>query len=210
MPLNPPPTIQAALALVTTALTHSASPRQALITYAVLNDVPLSVQNLANMLQTEFVNNLQPGFDVEVTIGPTSVTLGDGTNVPQVAISNNSNVPGLRPINSLPPNNNFLVKKQTGFAGRKNRGRNFFPWSCDEANVSEVGIAVPAEVNAQQTRVDNWRISLTAALLPLVIANRQFSSPVPPRHVTAITGTKFVQSMVVESLVGSQRRRLGR
>lgn len=212
-PLNPPPTIQNHLVLCRTLLTHGASSRQSEVTYAV-DDSAILVRNAineANLCQAAFVAGWQSATDIEVVIGPTIVALGDGSNVPLIGQSSTAPVNGTRNISSIPPNCNALVKKNTGFGGRKNRGRSYFPWVLDDADVNEIGVLFPTAVANIQNSADEWldELATTASLL-MVIANRTFNQPLPPHHVTAITMGKQVFQLVAEPLIASQRRRLGR
>lgn len=90
----------------------------------------------------------------------------------------------------------IVVKKLTGFAGKKFRGRMYLPPAfLGEANVSNAGIIDAATVTSRQTICSNWLADMIAGANDPVLLHRDGSAP------TAIT------QLSVESMVGTQRRR---
>lgn len=210
----PAPVVENHLILVATSLLHALSPRRSFITYACSDSTGGSTpQVIANLLENRFVTAWQAQLDTNVTIGPTSIRIGNGTDVQAVAVSNVANVAGTRALSSPPPNNNMLIKKLTGASGKRNRGRFYLPWSIDEAGVDEVGILTSGEVSGAQTRATAWLTGLTTDQTPMVVAQRFLvpnPSPPPDECVDHIDASSVVTQLVVESLIGSQRRRIGR
>lgn len=211
MPLNPAPTIQTDLALCRVLLTHSISTRSSEVTFAVENGDTATAQDVADDVMLAFNTRLAATLDNEVVIGPTFVLLGDGTNVPAIATSSLALINGAENYNpSQPPNVACLVKKSTAVGGRKNRGRMFFPWMLASADVNEGGTIDGGKVAYLQNLFTLFLSDLVAGNVPMTIANRTFNQPNPPHHVTAITATHNVTTLLVENLVATQRRRLGR
>jgi hypothetical protein len=206
------PTFDDGLILASTRLTSSASLRVATITYACEDtDGVGNPQIIADALQTNFYGTLAGQIDTAVTIGPTEVLLGDGSDTPGAAESAgiNSGV-GTNSAASPPPNVALLVKKVTQFAGRANRGRLYLPWGISEENINEAGVVESGARAGAQGRFDNWLAALDLAHYPLVIANRVYDLPWddPERVLVATHIGKNVTALIVDQLVGTQRRRL--
>lgn len=90
----------------------------------------------------------------------------------------------------------MLVKKTTGFAGRKFRGRFYLPPAfLGEANVDAAGNIDSATVTGRQTCMNTFFASCHTHAFDLYLLHRDGSG------ATALTG------LTVESLVATQRRR---
>jgi hypothetical protein len=210
MPLHPSPTIAANLILVTQVITRSDTSHIGVLTYACRNNGPLSAQNCANAFQTAFNGRFATNFDTECTIQKPTIKLGDGTNVPLEAVAAGA-APAGSNTDPVPPSQvALLLKKNTGFSGKKNRGRTYFPWFVSSLNVNETGTVSAGEVTAIQTLANGFVADLNAASIPMCIANKTLSIPTPPLRpfVTAILLGHDVTTYTVENLVATQRRRL--
>lgn len=108
---------------------------------------------------------------------------------------------GTAGVAPLPQNTSALVRKSSGFAGRKNRGRMFIP-GIREANVGDNGELSGAEITRLQTLVDSFMSTMLAqaSILDLVILH-SFGDATEPTVITAMT---------VDGIVATQRRRLRR
>lgn len=115
----------------------------------------------------------------------------------------NSPVPGTGSSARHPASVAVLVQKRTAFAGRKNRGRFYFPGipNSDTAPGTDPNALTPGALTQWQTGVD----ALFAALKddgPLSPLNPVILHPSPSTTVTEIT------SFSVQSRLATQRNRL--
>jgi len=89
-----------------------------------------------------------------------------------------------------------LVQKKSGIAGRKFRGRMYLPPAfLPEANVDNAGIIDGATLTGIQGRATGYLDNLATDVSAMYLLHRDLSTP---------TG---VTSLLVESMVGTQRRR---
>jgi hypothetical protein len=207
-----PPTYANHLILAQTVLQHTGTSRQMLITSAHVEAATPNTLTCANSILEAFLDMLQPQMDNNVTIGPTLVRHGTGTDVPEVAISNIATVTGGAASNSMPANCNILVKKGTGLAGRRNRGRWFIPWMIDQVNCDELGVINPASVVGLQPLFTTGLADFSTADVTIVIGGKTVSIPLPPAKpfISAYFIGEIVTSLTVEGTIASQRRRIGR
>jgi hypothetical protein len=99
-----------------------------------------------------------------------------------------------------PPNTSMLVKKTTLFAGRKFRGRMYFPLiSLVEADVDNVGNIDSTVRGVIQASVNDW-LTQTSVTVPNFEGFRLLHE--------GITPPTAIETFVVESMVATQRRRL--
>lgn len=109
---------------------------------------------------------------------------------------------GRRSGASLPSNCALLVHKRTARGGRRGRGRVYLPWSLDDTIVDEIGIVPSATVTANNTKMATWLAQMTVEAVPMVLLHDEgLTAEGPPDPVT---------QLLVDGLIGTQRRRLGR
>jgi hypothetical protein len=101
-----------------------------------------------------------------------------------------------------------LIHKRTSRGGRRGRGRMYIPWASPTSDIGETGVVTSTRVTAAQSAINAWRTAVIAAAGPIVLLHRPStpgtthpSTPGPPDEVS---------SLVVDPLVATQRRRLGR
>lgn len=213
MPLNPPPTIEANLLLVKQTLLRNDMARAAEVEYALrcADSTLATYQDAIDDFQVNFVNTLGNLFDNEVIIPAPTGRGGDGSDVPLLVIGSAAPGAGIVVETSLPPNCAALFRKRTSLGGRSNRGRTYLPFCLSEAQVNETGGLSAGEIAAFQGQANSFLAQLVTDSTPMVIENKTFSSPVPPRHVTHIAGSAVtVTAYTVEGVIATQRRRLGR
>jgi hypothetical protein len=212
MPLHPAPTIEAGLVLITQPLRHALVGRDAMITLAALNTAGSTVQDLADDFQDNWNANIAPALDNNVLSLPPTVRLGDGSNVPGIAVGVSAAVAGTFSGADLPPQVAVLVKKNTGVGGKKNRGRTYIPWQVPGSVVDERGTIAGANVAAIQANVNLVLAQMNTDGMPMHIANKTtvITPPETKPHVTAITTGPLVVTWTVETVVATQRRRLPR
>lgn len=104
-------------------------------------------------------------------------------------------------INS-PNNCALLLHKRTARGGRRGRGRLYLPWSMQEGAVDENGIVLSTFVTSSQVKASLWLADMITRGVPMVLLHSTgLTTEGPPNSVT---------SLVVDGIVGTQRRRLGR
>jgi hypothetical protein len=110
-------------------------------------------------------------------------------------------------LTSLPANCAVLIHKRTARGGRRGRGRIFLPWTIGET-FEESGLLNSATKTTLQTAANVWLANLSANSVPMVLLHSASApgvdEPTTPGSPNAVT------SLIVDSLIGSQRRRLGR
>lgn len=189
-------------------LKHTLMTRSAYITFGV-DPTGTDPAAVADLLRGQFAatGSLFSCIDSNVVLVGTRVSLGTDTGEDLVGASV-TQVLCTRALTSLPANCATLVHKITARGGRRGRGRMYIPWAIASATVTEAGTIVSGDVTAVQNAVNAWRTAVIATVGPLVLLHRPSlpevqppTTPGPPNEIT---------SMVVDPLVATQRRRLGR
>lgn len=132
------------------------------------------------------------------TYGTCTVSYGtpSGPIVYEDTVSN----PGSRAGESMAVNSCVLVRKNTGVGGRANRGRMFSPpINLSEAKVSKAGVIDPVDQAAIQADWSSFLTELNTAGYSMVIL-----------HSDPLLAPTIVNSLTVESIIATQRRRLHR
>lgn len=213
MPLNPPPIVETNLGLVNIPLKRGDLSHVAEVTFAINMEDPLTIvhaQSVIDDIHVAFFANIGDEMDNNVLIGPAVMKVGQGTTDLIEVTAAGSGDFGASAGTYMPPQVSILLKKTTGNAGRKNRGRMYVPFAAPIAAVAENGSVTADYVAGFQTLADSFLDALTAAGAPMCIANKTFNTPLPPHHVTHIDSGPLVTALHVESLVATQRRRVGR
>jgi hypothetical protein len=213
MPLHPAPTIQGNMLIVTQSFLRSDMSRAAQVGYMLscgASDLA-TYQDAIDDFQANFNANITPKIDNEVSVLPPVGRGGDGTDVPLLVIAAGAAATGGSANPYVPPNCAALFRKRTAAGGRQNRGRTYMPFILDSGDVSENGTINPALVAVLNTALAAFLAQLVTDSTPMAIENKHFSAPPPPLFVTSITASAHqVTSYTCESLIATQRRRLGR
>lgn len=184
-------------------IAHAGTPRHSFITGGVDVGGSLDPAENAQAIFTVLTSaEMLTLWDNQVTL--LNVTVRQGTDgSPLIGVSTGAAVQGNNTQEKLPPNCAILVNKRTASGGRKNRGRWFIPWFVGETFVDEVGVMTPATVAPLQTAMNNVLAGFSDPPLEHLVILHDDSSPVPhtPTPVT---------SLLVSTLIATQRRRLGR
>jgi hypothetical protein len=213
MPLAPPPTIETGLGLVIQPLIRNDMTRAAELTYALnVAGVPSAAvaQEAIDDFQGDFVTFLAARLDTAVTIGQPSIRLGDGSTTPFEAVGSAAPSVGGNGATVVPPNVALLMKKTTGLGGRNNHGRSYLPFCLDQTSVLENGTVLVATLGVFNGIATTFLADLVADGIPMVIPHKAFNVPLAPHYVTAVSTGPAVIGYGAESIVGTQRRRLGR
>lgn len=183
-------------------VTHSTDPRPAAITFGVAADGK-SASDIWTAVKD--ATNVSAGIKSKLANGAAfsriKVSLGQEDEIDLVHDMPVS-IPGTGAVGSVPPNVALLVHKRTSRGGRRGRGRMFLPWSINEVKVADNGSIDAAEQVLIQACVTTWFTELNTRGVPMFLLHQEGNTP---------TGLPTaVNSLAVDPLVSSQRRRLHR
>jgi hypothetical protein len=174
---------------------HSGSARSAAVTFGVKNEGAFATPNaVANAVWNAWDPEVTVAVDSDVTVGPVQASVNYGGD-PVTGFGDDSSIGGTG-LSSIPGNGALLVQKLSILGGRKNRGRFYLPWSLQEANVDELGGVAGGTVTDYQAIFDNVLAALTTEDVPMVILHSVAGTPAT------------VSQLVVQSTIGTQRRRI--
>jgi hypothetical protein len=141
---------------------------------------------------------LEPLYDSSWAIGPAVYIIGnDG---PDFRFETNTTQAGTRATQAQPPPQvTYLIKKTTGLAGRKFRGRAYWPYGGPTSTIDEQGKIIGGEATIVNTAVTQWLAALSDAASNTAGQYLLHASGVTPN---------LVISFQRESVVATQRRRL--
>jgi hypothetical protein len=185
-------------------LRHDSLSRNAYCTFGVQigSVAPDEVANNVLGALTEGSGPWETIFDNQVVIGPVVARVGQDGGEDQVFISDIPTGRGTVTQTSFPPNCAVLVHKRTARGGRRGRGRLFWPWTVQEGQVEENGSIQTSSLTQQQTAANATLTALTANFVPMVLLH----SP----GLTTAGLPNLVTQLIVDPLISTQRRRLGR
>lgn len=150
-----------------------------------------TMAGLASILAAGMEDSIIPILSFNWTITSISVTTDTGYYEEPVQLT------GLSNVSTPPPNVTLLVRKTTGLRGRANRGRNYWPGLLTETDVFNTGAIDPTKVESIQTILEGiGEILYTAGYFGCILHSNPALDPTP------------ITSIVVESKVATQRRRL--
>jgi hypothetical protein len=107
-----------------------------------------------------------------------------------------------------PPSVAVLVNKVTGLAGRKERGRWFLPGMVPDVSVNDDGTLAAAYLATMQTRCTNFLANIQAPATATYASVRAVLLHNAAPGATSSPQASPIQSLQVQSLIGTQRRRL--
>lgn len=156
-----------------------------------------SATNIDAALQAIFPNagGWREMYNLDVTLTKATTRYRSGVSTVEIVESAYS-LAGIRGGGMAPPNVATLITKQTGLAGRKNRGRMYMTPLTDGV-ISTAGIITPADQALVQAGATQFLADLAASSIPMVIL-----------HTSPADTPTPVNSLVVASKVATQRRRL--
>lgn len=170
----------------------------ALVTFGVHNLSPIPSAETAAVNVADTLTNV-PGFtnflDSNVSIAEVTAYYNNG-GADLAVYTEPVGVPGTTSGTGTPPQVALLIRKETGLAGRRNRGRMFVPQPGNN-NVGEDGLVNPTPLATYQTAADAFLADLETNLVPMVLLHED--SGIAPTPVSAL---------VVSNVVATQRRRL--
>lgn len=189
---------------------HPLLARSALITMGIqLNDVPDFAG--VNFMQLAYTDNVFAVLgDSQVIVGPSYVRVGqDGGEA--LTVTGTATYTGSTGTSAaINAGQALLVHKLSSRGGRRGKGRMYVPWVIEEGNVDDVGRLAPSTLSGAQGVMDDFLTALNAVtevdamVLLHSPSGEGVANPTPPGL------PNVVNSLLVDAIVGSQRRRLGR
>jgi hypothetical protein len=188
---------------------HALLAREALVTFAVqLTDV--GDVAAVNEAMDKYRLAFQSSMDNQVTVGPAEGRVGQDGGENLVVPGTTTWTGAVAAADSVNGGQALLVHKRTNRGGRRGRGRMYIPWVLQDNVVGETGVILPATVTAFNTVVEAFRTAIAASgyfdglYLLHSPSGPGVVNPTPTGSPNAIT------SLSVDTIIGTQRRRLGR
>lgn len=215
MPLVIPP----GFAMFNLFIHHTGYERRAQVTYAAaLTGSTLDPVALANGQMVAFNAQLKSRLDISASLEKVDCRVGQDAPDPLVGTSTNPEVVGTNNIDSTAPGQAVLVQKRSASAGRRNRGRMYWPWIVADTSVGEDGVIASAVVTATQTAFNLWLAAEQAdpAIEDLVILHDSYryvtTRPQPgvkvtTRQTVVPPAPTVITALVVDNVISSQRER---
>lgn len=169
--------------------------------------IDVAVPALTAELHDAFGDIVMPFLSTEATLTQTEVAfVNPSSNIPVLGVDSTPRVGGTSGA-MLPQNSALLVHKRSAAPGRIGRGRLYLPSCLREAQVDNKGIIAALEVSGLQTPISSWLTRVANNTAPAgVDKDMVILHTVTPAN-PALTPT-VVTSLVVDSLIATQRRRL--
>lgn len=195
-------------AAVSLPLQHQLLARTAYITYGIdVGDIAGASIAAANKQVANFVDSWGDELDDQVVVGPAILRIGQDGGDP-LSVEGTETGTGDESSAMLPPNCALLMKKSSNLGGRRGRGRCYIPWVVQEAAANDVGIIDPASLLVRNADADSWLAALAAP------DGGTPATPMVLLHSTSEISSTPAPSLVIgvscDSMIGTQRRRLGR
>lgn len=187
---------------ISVEMTYTAFPRSSFITFGVdPTDTDPIIVGTKVAESMALVGSVLDLIDNAVTVAAIHVALGTDGGEDLHAVVPRTDSGRSAAVNS-PNNCAVLVHKRTARGGRRGRGRLYLPWSVQEAAVDENGVILSSNVTTMQGKCNTWLTDMGTRGVPMVVLHSEgLTAEGPPNSVT---------SLVVDGIVGTQRRRLGR
>lgn len=187
------------------ALTGDAEPVVTTMGHDLSNVVGGDYEEIANRLFDGFGQEMMGAISDQYSLTGVSLYVGQDGGPPAVFFGTDTAVVGGDAGLPLPQNCAALVRKRTGAAGRRGRGRMYLP-GVRENVVNAIGVMDSTYVTAWQTSIDGWfdllnGVPAGSVAYPPVILHRSegIGEEPPPTPVTAL---------VLDDVIATQRRRL--
>lgn len=182
------------------------------------NVVTLHEYDLTTFTETDHCNQIKeiwsatflPLMSLVMRLTKVVGRFGQDGGPPLIFESNTIDAGGSTASDKLPQNSALLISKRTNLGGRRGRGRMFVPGVLGEAAVGETGVITSGVVADLQDKADDFLDQCTTgglAALPVPLYLEHFPSTVSPGSEPPPT---LVTSLVVDSLISTQRGRLRR
>ena len=200
---TPPLVIPQEFAHISLVMKNAASSREAMLTFGVDGNGQ-TANGIANAIQTVLgqTGGLKALPSTTTAFNMIKVRLGTALGDP-IAWDQVVSVPCNGGSSKVSSNVAVLVHKRTDQGGRYGRGRFFLPWTIGEGSVDEAGFIDGSVVATMQTAINSFLSGLNTQGVPMVVLHRV-------RKDGSLSGPAVVNYLLVDNLVSTQRRRLGR
>lgn len=202
--------IPAGFAQMSIPMLHTGMAREAVVTFGIEYETGAgTLSSICDFVFQQWFETLGATVDSEVLQGPARGRFGVAGDVPIAAEGVNTG--NSVSVDQRPPAQvAVLIRKLTNRGGRRGRGRMYVPWAVNEASVNEVGGISTGTVSDFQDAADELLVQLGTASgedgpCPMFLLHVQSTEQVTPPGTPSL-----VNGLVVDSLVATQRRRLGR
>lgn len=166
------------------------------VTFGVDQAIDMDGLEVAEAVWEAFEGSMLSRLDSSFTAGPVQVSIG--TSAGDLSSEGTSSALGPRNDQVEAPNVAMLIQKRTALGGRKNRGRNFWPFMLSQDDVTEFGALSSVARADSQDAADAFLGALATNSVPMVLFHSDESVPT------------LVTALVVEGRAATQRRRLRR
>lgn len=191
---------------VSIRLTHSGMVRPAYCTFGI-HPTGTDPATMASSCMTAWLLSVNTVMDSEVTADQCTVRYGiDGAE--DVIGTSSNTVTGVVTQASPSAQVAALVRKNTARGGRRGKGRMYIPWMISETNVDEMGTIASGSMSTYQAALTGLITQLDTGNVPMVVLHRPSKPGIT--HPTTPGAPNLVTSLILQSLIATQRRRLGR
>jgi len=183
---------------------HAGISHTALVTLGFSVAAPPYTQSNNDASLVAYGTSMAALWDSEVTV--TRLTTLIGNDGPALRFESSGAIAGSRTTQSItPPQTTYLIRKTTGFAGRRFRGRMYIPFVA-ELGTQQTGQLETAELTILTARASALFTALVGGStgsggLYLLHSESSLSATPDPTPITALAAQNFV---------ATQRRRLRR
>lgn len=140
------------------------------VTFGVRPAPGVSAGEIAELVWDAYRDTMHDRLDNSFVAGPVQVSLGTPSG--DLSDEGTSSLPGPRSDEVEAPAVAMLVQKRTGLGGRRNRGRNFWPFMLGQSDLTEAGALLPIPLADSQTAAGSFLLALEAAGVPMVLLHR--------------------------------------
>jgi hypothetical protein len=107
-----------------------------------------------------------------------------------------------------PPQVAMVVRKTSSLVGRRYKGRFYVPGMLIDSAIDDAGLLIPGTVTSMQTLFNSFLTGLAAPATALEAQVALCIVHTPPKNGAATPAPNRVQSLAVQSLTATQRRRI--
>jgi hypothetical protein len=167
-----------------------------LVTHGFAYESPFDPDDWLSAMVTAWLDELRALTSDTVTLRATKLVYNDGGTM--IEAEHAAGVAGQNTNNVLPQNCALLVRKRTGLAGRKHKGRMYWPSILSDDLVNPIGQIDTSTITTLQGHFDDVFTALNGVTnaFPALLHTDPLDTP------NAVTG------YTVDGVIATQRRRL--
>lgn len=170
----------------------------------------LDAVGVANAIDSNVTTNMWNNVLAAATVTSLYVTKLDGVAASYIKTTSGAKWSGTAGASDWAPNVASIVSFRTAKRGQRNRGRIYLPFQAETNTTAGV---LPAGVAANQTAWNTFLTAMATATCSLVVASYGRSEYIKNHQLVTAVWTpeaNDVTSIVVETTLGTQRRRQSR